>query len=209
MVQDGRVTEPIVRRYRPEDIEAIRDICIRTGDAGADATARFARPVLLPLIYAEPYVVHDPDLAFVVDDESGRAAGYVLGTADVAAFEEWEAQNWWPHMREAYPAESADEGTPDARLIDGHFYGDDRTEAALLAEYPAELHIDLLPSVQGGGRGRLLIEAFIGELRARGVAGVHLGVDGRNTNAIGFYRHLGFSDIRDEPWGAVLGLRLG
>ncbi len=36
-------------------------------------------------------------------------------------------------------------------------------------------------------------------LAAAGVAGVHLGVGDDNTHAIGFYRHLGFTDAARTP----------
>jgi len=51
--------------------------------------------------------------------------------------------------------------------------------------------------------GRLL-----DELRARGVPGVHLGVDSRNQRAVGFYEHLGFEHL-DETDDVLMGIRLG
>jgi RimJ/RimL family protein N-acetyltransferase len=43
----------------------------------------------------------------------------------------------------------------------------------------------------------------------RGVDGVHLVVDVRNTRAIGFYEHLGFRPVGPpEDGGLTLGLRL-
>jgi len=40
------------------------------------------------------------------------------------------------------------------------------------------------------------------------VVGVHMGVDGRNANAIGFYEHLGFEALVRESWGVTMGMRL-
>lgn len=65
-------------------------------------------------------------------------------------------------------------------------------------EHPAELHIDLLPVVQGMGLGRRLMDAFLALLRERGVPGVTLGVGGRNTRAVAFYRNLGFEVLREH-----------
>ena len=58
------------------------------------------------------------------------------------------------------------------------------------------------------GLGRALVEQLLDDLRARRVAGVHLGVDTDNGNAIGFYRHLGFREVATEPGGILMGLRL-
>jgi ribosomal protein S18 acetylase RimI-like enzyme len=40
------------------------------------------------------------------------------------------------------------------------------------------------------------------------VPGVHLGVGGRNTRAIGFYTHIGFQRVREAPWGLIMGMKL-
>ena len=48
---------------------------------------------------------------------------------------------------------------------------------------------------------------LLDELRARGVPGVHLGVDARNKRAVGFYEHLGFEHLDDSD-DVVMGVRL-
>jgi ribosomal protein S18 acetylase RimI-like enzyme len=84
-----------------------------------------------------------------------------------------------------------------------------RAAEAVVAAYPAHLHIDLLARARGLGLGRVLIERLLTELRARSVAGVHLGVDPANANAIGFYEHLGFRVLDRLPDEIVMGMRLG
>ena len=46
-------------------------VCLKTGDAGQDATAREDDPQLLGLIFAIPYQVLEPDFAFVIDGPNG------------------------------------------------------------------------------------------------------------------------------------------
>jgi ribosomal protein S18 acetylase RimI-like enzyme len=78
-------------------------------------------------------------------------------------------------------------------------------------DYPAHFHIDLLPEAQSHGFGRQLIEQFCDSAKASGAGGVHLGVARRNTNAIGFYRHLGFREIAPDDkdsGGLILAKRL-
>jgi ribosomal protein S18 acetylase RimI-like enzyme len=77
----------------------------------------------------------------------------------------------------------------------------------VVARYPAHLHIDLLPVLQGRGVGREMMGRLLEELQARGVAGVHLGVDARNQRAVGFYEHLGF-DRLDDTDDVLMGIRL-
>ena len=77
----------------------------------------------------------------------------------------------------------------------------------VVAEYPAHLHLDLLPVLQGKGVGRIMMELLLEELRERGVPAVHLGADARNHHAIGFYEHLGFTHLDDSD-DVVMGIRL-
>ena len=51
---------------------------------------------------------------------------------------------------------------------------------------------------RGAGLGRALLEQLFEELRVREVPGVHMGVEDRNTNAVGFYEHLGFRTLEHD-----------
>ena len=80
----------------------------------------------------------------------------------------------------------------------------------LIAEvdaYPAHLHIDLLPALQGQGFGRRLIDTLRAALAARGVPAVHLGLDPANTAARAFYDRLGFHELpSSRPHAPLLGI---
>ena len=78
----------------------------------------------------------------------------------------------------------------------------------LLASYPSHLHINLLPRLQGGGNGRRLMEAQLAAMRERGSAGVHCHVNTNNQRAVGFYRHLGFSELHADAVRYIFGLKL-
>jgi ribosomal protein S18 acetylase RimI-like enzyme len=65
----------------------------------------------------------------------------------------------------------------------------------VVADYPAHLHIDLLPEGQGRGGGRALMEHFLAAVRERGADGVHLYVGLANTGARAFYAKLGFKPL--------------
>ncbi len=75
--------------------------------------------------------------------------------------------------------------------------------------YPAHLHIDLLPHLQGRGIGKSLMETFFQAVQEKGISGIHLGVDGRNTHAYGFYERMGFTILEQQSWGSVFGKQLG
>ncbi len=66
-------------------------------------------------------------------------------------------------------------------------------------DYPAHLHIDLLPELQGQGFGRRLIDTLRGALAERGVAAVHLGMDAANTGRAGVLRPARIPRTAVEP----------
>jgi GNAT superfamily N-acetyltransferase len=191
-------TAAVIRRYREEDLGAVYDVCVRTADGGADARGKYHSDDLMPDLFAGPYVFLEPDFAFVLDD-GDRAVGYVIGTPDTAAFARAYRARWIPRLAGRYPL-PPDPGPPeppagpDDQMIALHY----RPERLLwpgLAEYPAHLHIDLLPPFQGAGHGRALMETFYAAAARAGAVGVHVTVVAANVRAIGFYRRLGFRSL--------------
>lgn len=200
-------TDLRIRAARADDAAALDDVCVRTGEAGGDATGHFERPELLADIWLRPYLALAPDLAFVLVGDDDVPVGYVLGVADTSAFEDECEQRWWPALRRRLPRDAFPPGTRDAALV-AMIHEPGRTAADVVARYPAHLHVDLLPLAQGGGYGRALLEHLFAALRERGVPGVHLGVGAANVRARAFYEHLGFEVLEEDAGGALLGLRL-
>ncbi|WP_225752796.1 N-acetyltransferase [Actinotalea sp. Marseille-Q4924] len=192
-----------VRRARPRDTDRLYEICLRTGDAGQDATEHYADPQLLGDVYVGPYLALSPELAFVLtDDDDDTVVGYVVGVADTLAFERRCEQEWWPRLRaDADRWRDVPAGSPDAELL-ALVRHPERTPPSIAATWPAHLHIDLLPRAQGRGGGRRLVEHLLAALRVREVPGVMLGVDPGNQRARAFYRHLGFEPIPPVPAGS-------
>ena len=185
----------MIRPYREADLGAVYDVCVRTGDAGADARGMYRSDDLLPDLFAGPYVFLEPDFAFVLDDGQ-RAVGYVVGTPDTAAFVRAYRARWIPRLAGRYPVPPGPPGSHEDELIALHHHPE-RMLWPGLAEYPAHLHIDLLPPFQGAGHGRVLMETFYAAAARAGATGVHLSVLAANTRALGFYHHLGFRSL--EP----------
>jgi ribosomal protein S18 acetylase RimI-like enzyme len=196
-----------VRPFRPDDLDALYRVCLETGDAGRDATALHEDPTLLGHIYAAPYALFEPTLAFVLEDDEG-VGGYVLGALDTTAFDARLEQEWWPALRSRYPLPPPERGgTPDGFLI-GMIHGRHHRDPEVVAGHPSHLHIDLVERCQGQGGGRRLMATLLDALRAAGSPGVHLGVSTRNERAVGFYRHLGFEELTADDWIIQFGMRL-
>lgn len=184
---------PRIRPFRAGDEPALAEICLKTADAGADATGVFADDDLWAEIFVLPYVARHPDLGFVVEADDGRVVGYVVGTPDTHAFEDWFATQWWPRFADRWPRPQTETTRQDGTLV--YAYGRRAGAEPYGDTHPAHLHIDLLPEAQGQGWGRRLIETLLGALRERGVPGLHLVASSDNTGALAFYPRLGFRPV--------------
>ncbi|WP_345800032.1 GNAT family N-acetyltransferase [Microbacterium sp. AZCO] len=182
-----------IRPFRPGDEPALADICLKTADDGADATGVLDDDAIWAEIFVLPYVARHPDLAFVVESDDGRVVGYIVSAPDTDAFEDWFAGEWWPAFGERWPKPASEESRQDGILL--YAYGRRPGAEPYSQRYPAHLHIDLLPELQGQGWGRRLIDTLADALRARGVTGLHLVASSGNEGALAFYPRLGFEPL--------------
>lgn len=186
--------QPTIRPYRTEDRAAVGHVCVMTADEGGDSRDLCPDEELMPSLFAYPYCHLEPELAFVLDDGTGRAVGYVLGTADTARFVGDLRDVWIPSVAGRYPRSTTPPRTPVDTMID-LLHRPERMILPELAAHPAHLHIDLLPDWQRRGHGRALMDTFLDALADRGVPAVHLGMVTANTSARAFYDRLGFHEI--------------
>jgi ribosomal protein S18 acetylase RimI-like enzyme len=196
-----------IRPYREADHAAVYDVCVRTADAGGDARGRYHSDDLMPDLFAGPYVFLEPHFAFVLDNGQ-RAVGYVIGTPDTAAFARAYRARWIPRLAGRYPVPPDPPGDPDEEMLSLH-HRPERLVWPGLEEYPAHLHIDLLPPFQGAGHGRALMETFYAAAAGAGAVGVHVTVAKANAGAIGFYRRLGFRPLEIAEPGETIVVYLG
>ena len=185
-----------IRPYHPTDLIHLYRICLETGDNGEDATPLYQDPDLLGHFYAAPYAVLEPDLCFMLT-HNGRPCGYVLGARDSATFGRRCEAEWFPPLRQSYPFPDPNDQSADAQAIRWIYEGHGLENE--FPDYPAHLHIDILPIGQSGGWGRKLMETFWARLKEVGETAVHLGVSRQNERAVGFYHHIGFHNISEYP----------
>jgi ribosomal protein S18 acetylase RimI-like enzyme len=190
--------EPVlIRRYRPDDLDSLYRICLQTADSGQDATALFRDPELLGQVYVAPYVTFEPSLAFVAEDTAG-IGGYIVAALDSQAFDQRLEQDWWPALRARYPelppAQAERLSLPERYAVHDihHPFG---APPEVAERFPSHLHVNLAPRMQGRGTGRQLTATLLSSLRDLGSRGVHLLVGHSNQRAVGFYRHIGFTEL--------------
>jgi ribosomal protein S18 acetylase RimI-like enzyme len=186
-----------LRQATTADHPALAMICLKTGDAGKDATGREDDPDLLGLVYTIPYQVLEPDLAFIVDGPAGTC-GYLLGAADTNSFNAKLATEWYPDLQ----ARVADPGSDNSRWrgsdwLRHKIHHPNFALPQALAAYPSHGHIDLLPQARGKGIGRRAMGFLDQRLAASGSTGLCLEVMPQNIDALNFYNSIGFGVLHD------------
>lgn len=195
-----------IRNYHPSDLPYLYKICLLTADSGKDATSLYSDPFLVGQFSAAPYAFCEPELTYILTlDEI--PFGYILGTKNSAEFYNWRNDNWLPILRERYKLSAKTKSLREANIIALIHKGTSVKEELL--SYPAHLHIDLLPEVQGLGMGKKLIKTFINKLRELNITALHLEVGKGNTGAINFYEKVGFHIIKEYEKSIAYGIKLG
>ncbi len=182
----------IIRTSRLSDEEDLIEICHLTGDTRIDA-------YLLALRWCLDYLWYDTENCFVAEDtETGRVAGYIVGTLDTRQQEQRLMEVMLPkikaHWKSVRPKTLA--CWQNYLLMRSSLRNPD---SKLLAEYPAHLHINVHPDHQGKGLGSRLIAAYEKNLIQNGVRGYHLGVGGDNQIGISFYKRQGLDNLGKIP----------
>lgn len=157
----------------------------------------FRDPRLPGHVYAAPYALFEPSLAFVAQD-AGGVGGYIVAALDSQAFEQRLEHDWWPALRARHPEPSQDLAkrlSPPEQFALHAIHHPWGTPDDLARDFPSHLHINLVPRSQGQGIGRQLIATVISALRDQGSHGLHLHVSHGNRRAAGFYRHVGFAEL--------------
>lgn len=196
-----------IRPFAPGDEPALARICLRTADAGGDATGVLEDDDLWAELFVLPYVARHPEYALVVESDDGRAVGYLVGAPDTRAFEAWFRTDWWPARGARWPRPDIERTRQDGILI--YAYGRRAGAEPYGDSYPAHLHIDLLAEYQRQGFGRRLMQRLLSALDERGVPGLHLTLAAANTAARAFYDRVGFHELPSStPGGPVLGIQV-
>jgi len=208
------MSDIIIRKAHKSDIPYFYEICLKTGDAGKNAEDLYFDPYLIGNYYAAPYFFFPEGICFVAEYQC-RPQGYIIAAPDTAAFEKWMEEQWLPPLRRQYhqpfPQEliRSEKEAELIKTIHNKKFPLEKYYENLYKDYPAHLHIDMLPTLQGKGLGRKLMNTLFMELERQGIKSLHLGVSAENKNAVLFYQKLDFSVFKEHSWGFTLVKQLG
>ena len=193
-----------VRLATPEDAEAIGRIAYATGFFGDSAAVFFPDPDLFMALWVEPYLAGQGCCNFVAESRE-QVRGYIIGACDAASY-----------RRSLVLAGMHAAGG----ILTGRYRQRRRclrylwrmarfgTGSAPLSDYPAHLHINLLPGTRGRGLGSALLRVHLACLAEAGVPGVQVSTTRENRGALKLYRRSGFrifSERSSPLWRPWLG----
>ena len=182
-----------IRPYQAKDRENVRFTCLNS--EGPCRSSKKARNFILT-VYCDYYIENEPENCFVAADENDKAVGYVICAEDFDVFKKRFAENYyskiskWDFKRRKSALKS---------IVPHEKYKE---------EYPAHLHIDVLPEYHRMGIGHKMTDALLEHLKKKGVKGVMLTTWIKNEKGRGFYDKYGFTLLEEMKNCAVYGLKL-
>ncbi len=182
-----------IRKYQKKDFDATKYICLQDmlGKDGFETTIDYVEAM-----FCRYYLEKEPENCFVAVDKDDVPIGYVYGAKDYDSYQ----ANFSEYIKRV------------AEIEDRRFLAEALTEmfdhAIYKEDYPAHLHIDILPDYQSMGIGSKLINAFCDHLKESNVKGVMLIVGIENDGARRFYERNGFTLLQEKLTGAAYGKKL-
>lgn len=189
-----------IRKYRPEDREAVRKICYATGLMGEPIDHFFGCFDLFADYWMNYYTDHEPESAFVAELD-GRVIGYLVGCKDTSVQQEVQKSVIMPRIRRRLF--SLDYRLDRCfvrfmwRYVRSMWRGEFVDEP--IGGYLAHLHMNLAEGYRSGGIGSKLLLEYFDYLRENGVKGLHLGTTTGNKLAVPFYKRWGFRHVSSHP----------
>ena len=178
----------IILKYDDRDFENLKEVYYEVGNM----SGKMPESVLdaMEKAFLMYYLCEEKEHCFVAEAD-GNAIGYILCAPDVI---KWECT-----FKEKYVM-------PDSEIDHMLFRGVRELPVKYGKEYPAHLHIDILPEYQHMGIGTRLMDALLSHLSSRGVKGVMLCVSQDNRKGIAFYKNYGFKILEETEHEIAMGI---
>lgn len=188
-----------IRRAGPADWPYVRELCCRTGNAGAPIDR--ARWPFFGQQWVGPYEQLEPHWTYLAENEKGERLGYLTGCADTSRF---ERRKKFLHdlpllIRTKLLRTYLRNG--DVERFEKRYLGLDQGPEqkfgasfldGMKREYPAHLHTNVEDFARGTGAGRALVERFKADLLEHGIHGIHLFC---GDKPLPFYAKVGFREL--------------
>jgi len=199
-----------IRPYERQDINAILQICCKTGYMGQNlAKIHFKDRLLFAYLFCLYYPLYEPEHCFVaVTEDDSRVVGYIIGTpATLQQIDNFiKTMIWRIFLRILtitlwrYPQSFLRLGGFLKTVIQNDI------PDKVLKKYPAHFHINVDPDFQASGIGTQLLTTFEEHIRRLNVSGIHLETTTKNKKAIPFYKKHNYKILKEfntSLWDSV------
>jgi ribosomal protein S18 acetylase RimI-like enzyme len=192
--------ERLVRPYRAGDREAVFRIAAYTAFFGEPVEAFLDDRALFCDFFYAYYTDLEPDHGWVAC-AGEEVVGFLMGSTDTRS----RPRRWmiriFPRILPRFILGGYRLGRATLRYGVNLMQGELRGEhlAVDVTAYPAHLHINVSSSWRGQGLGRQLMDAYLGQMRALKIPGVHLSTTSANAAACLLYEGLGFQLLSACP----------
>jgi ribosomal protein S18 acetylase RimI-like enzyme len=143
--------------------------------------------------FCDYYIEKEPQNCFVVADDQ-KAFGYILCAENSKAWSELFSKEYV--------------GKLSNLSLQQYCEGTIATPLKFADQYPAHLHIDILPDCQRMGIGTKLMDALVSHLRDKNIPGLMFSVARTNVSAQAFYKKYGFAVLEERENEIVMGMIL-
>ena len=181
-----------IRKYEEKDYENVRFVCLNS--EGPDEAPDHDTGVFILDTFCNYYIENEPENCFVADDD-GRAVGYIICAENYDKFKAVFDEKYLPRSKQF----------GEERY--GWAYNAYNAQAKFKDEYPAHLHIDILPEYHRMGLGGKLVAALRENLASKGIEGVCLTCGPKNERAVNFYKKRGFTLLSIDDEDACFGIK--
>lgn len=178
----GGVSVIVIRRMKKEDAPEVRKICLETANKKLKSTEKAQKATLL--LYCDYYIRTSLYYCFVaVDEETNKIVGYILCS---------------PNYKH-YLCDFTNVELVELRKLGLKYYlmgkGAILSQKKYAIDFPAHIHIDILPEFQNQGIGSQLMDKLLYFLKIDTSQGIFLSVAPKNKKAKKFYEKYYFEKI--------------
>ena len=186
----------IIRKYKPQDRQFVRDIAWDTAFMGKPASVFFSDKEIFSDFLTVSFTDYEPESCFVAE-VSGNVVGYLIGARNESRLKTVSMFKITPVLFFKALVKGVLLKEKDARYLRSCFISflkGEFSDPDFSIEYPAILHINILEGFRKSGIGSRLVSAFIDYVAMFKTKGVHLST--MSETAGDFFRANGFNLMR-------------
>lgn len=183
----------LIRPYEEKDKEDVRYICLNSdGPCEDDEKENF----FILNTFCDYFIEKESENCFVAVDENDKAIGYVICAENYDRYYKCFTEEYLPRFDKSA-----------VKDIEGALHSAD-PQGEYKNEYPAHLHIDVLPEYHRMGIGHKMVDALCKHLKSKNIKGVMLTTGADNVKGRGFYKKYGFTELKIYDDAVAYGLKL-